>query len=413
MSLLLRNFPVHEVRPADHHALHDGILNVSGPELSRFLSEADPRIARVDVDFVTPGESTRIVCVKDIIEPRLKTAGSEPGLGTVHALSNCAVVTCGPIVGFQEGIIDADSPGSQYSPFDATHLIVLQIHVVDGLSPHEHEETVRQAGLRATDSLAELTIDLAPDSERDISWSDADVDSSLPRIAYVYMVLSQGLLHDTYVLGQNAQQDLPQIVDPRLVFENGIVSGNCVSACDKNTTWHHQHNPVISRLLDGHGKDWNFVGVVVTNEPTRLNLKEQSAQEAIQLVQELQAEGVIITKEGFGNPDADLMMLLRGLEQAGIRTVAVTDEYAGVDGASQSLADTTPEADAVVSTGNANELIVLPPVSRTIGPLPDVSRLAGGYPHSLRSDGSIEVELQALIGATNQLGYGTLTCRTI
>jgi glycine reductase len=125
------------------------------------------------------------------------------------------------------------------------------------------------------------------------------------------------------------------------------------------------------------------------------------------------AAGAIVSKEGFGNPDADLMMIVRGLEQAGINTVAITDEFAGGDGGSQSLADTTPEADAIVSVGNANERIELPAMSTTIGPLPDVSRLAGGYPHSWRDDGSLEVELQAIIGATNELGYGRLSCREV
>ena len=73
------------------------------------------------------------------------------------------------------------------------------------------------------------------------------------------------------------------------------------------------------------------------------------------------------------------------LEAAGIRTVAITDEYAGADGASQSLADATPQADALVSTGNANERIVLPPMDKLLGPLPDVARLAGGYAQSLRT----------------------------
>ena len=52
-------------------------------------------------------------------------------------------------------------------------------------------------------------------------------------------------------------------------------------------------------------------------------------------------------------------------------------------------------------------------MDRVIGPLPDVARLAGGYPHSLGDDGSLEVELQAIVGATNQLGFSSLSCREI
>ena len=196
-------------------------------------------------------------------------------------------------------------------------------------------------------------------------------------------------------------------------MDGAVTSGNCVSACDKNTTFFHQNNPVIAELLQGHGTRWTLAGVVITNEPTRLSQKQRSARAAVELVQQLNADGAIVTKEGFGNPDADQMMIVRGLERVGIRATTITDEYAGIDGGSQSLADSTPEADAVVSVGNANQRLVLLPMERIIGHLPDVLRLAGGYPYSLREDGSIEVELQAIIGATNQLGYGCLTCREI
>jgi glycine reductase len=73
----------------------------------------------------------------------------------------------------------------------------------------------------------------------------------------------------------------------------------------------------------------------------------------------------------------------------------------------------TPEADATVSVGNANERVQLPAMATTFGPLPDVVRLAGGYPYSLREDGSLEVELQAIIGSTNQLGFSRLSCREV
>jgi glycine reductase len=196
-------------------------------------------------------------------------------------------------------------------------------------------------------------------------------------------------------------------------LDGGIVSGNCVSACDKNTTYHHQNNPIIAELYRKHGRELNFVGVVLSNEPARLTGKEASAAKAIEQIKNLKAQGVVLSKEGFGNPDADQMILTRGLEQAGIKVVAITDEYAGADGLSQSLADATPEAEAVISVGNANELIVLPPMDRLLGPLEDLSHLAGAYPQSLLEDGSLEIELQGIIGATNELGFQTLSSREV
>lgn len=391
--------------------LDNGVLTVEARELEARLRESDPRIHGVEIAVVHPGDSARLACVKDVIAPRCKLDGDSPGSGRIRSLGQVAVATCGPIVGYQEGIIDMSGPGAQYSPFSQLHLLVLCLEPSPGLDAHAHEEAVRLAGLRAAKWLAELTITGQPDTIETIAWKPCGSASTLPSVAYLYMVLSQGLLHDTHVCGRNARSGLPRVLDPHLLLDNGIVSGNCVSACDKNTTYHHQNNPVLRELLAGHGERWNFMGVVVTNEPTRLAEKERSAREAIQLIRELGAAGVVITKEGFGNPDADLMMLIRGLEQAGVQTVAITDEYAGPEGHCQSLADTTPEADAIVSTGNANARTHLPAMDRTLGMPNQLTSLAGAYATSVREGGALEVELQVLIGATNQLGFNTLTCQ--
>jgi len=409
-ALRIEQFGVRALQFGAQTQFADGCLCVNRDEFCQKLKQLVAEIQTINLHVASPGERTRVLCVKDVIEPRIKTSGTQPGQGIVRALTNCAVVTCGPIVGFQEGIIDMNGPGAAHTPFSKISFLVLKLDVAADVGPHEHEQVVRETGLAAAKLLAECTRDSQPDETVRVEWNPLPAEGDLPRIAYVMMVLSQGLLHDTYVLGQDAMSNLPAILDPRAVFDNAVVSGNCVSACDKNTTWHHQHNPVVSELLRGHGSHWNFVGMVVTNEPTRLLEKEQSALRTLQLVQQLEPNGVVVTKEGFGNPDADLMMILRGLEQAGIRAVGVTDEYAGSDGGSQSLADATPEADAIVSTGNANARIALPAMDAVIGDLPDVTRLAGGYPWSVHADGSLEVELQAIVGATNQLGANRLMC---
>ena len=413
MSLVLETRIVRDLRVGNRYHFEDGHLEVDADALAREIESTAEAIARVKVHAARPGESARIYCCKDVIQPSVKLSGEEPGMGRRALLENLAVVTCGPIVGFQEGIVDMAGPGADYTPFSRMPLLVLEIDVAEGTSPHEHEAAVRAAGLQAAESVCRACAGAPPDRTEELSWGEQAVAPELPRIAYVCMVLSQGLLHDTWVMGRNARDGMPMVLDPRAICDGAIVSGNCVSACDKHTTYHHRNNPVVKELLAGHGSRWNFVGVVVTNQPTRLAEKEHSARAAVELVQGMDPQGAIVTKEGFGNPDSDFMMILRLLERAGIKSVGVTDEFAGTDGGSQSLADSTPEAEAIVSTGNANEPVRLPPLERAIGHPPDVSRLAGGYSGSLKADGTLEVELQAIMGATNELGFGTLSAREV
>ena len=76
-----------------------------------------------------------------------------------------------------------------------------------------------------------------------------------------------------------------------------------------------------------------------------------------------------------------------------------------------SLADADPLADAVVTGGNANEVIILPKMDKVIGTLDFVDVIAGGHAGSLRPDGSIEAELQVITGATNEMGFNRLSAR--
>ncbi|MFW0860176.1 MAG: glycine/sarcosine/betaine reductase component B subunit [Dehalococcoidia bacterium] len=105
------------------------------------------------------------------------------------------------------------------------------------------------------------------------------------------------------------------------------------------------------------------------------------------------------------------MMLCKKIEDHGIRTVLITDEFAGRDGASQSLADTVPQADALISVGNANEMVTLPPLTRVIGDLKPVESIAGGFDGCLAASGGVDIEIQAIIGATCQLGFGKLSAQ--
>ncbi len=129
------------------------------------------------------------------------------------------------------------------------------------------------------------------------------------------------------------------------------------------------------------------------------------------LVEFLGADAVIISEEGFGNPDADLVMNCNKISAKGIKTVLMTDEYAGQNGASQSLADSTPKGDAVVTGGNANMLIKLMPMDRVIGHPEAAHMIAGGHQGSLNEDGSIEAEIQLITGSTSEVGFHNLSAK--
>ena len=426
MKLELGFVQINDIQFASESKVENGTIYVNAEELKALLLE-DENLKSVELEIAKPGESVRIMPVKDVIEPRVKVNGGGnlfPGViskvetvgsGRTNVLKGSAVVTTGKIVGFQEGIIDMCGEGAKYTPFSQLNNLVVVCEPIDGLAKHAHEKAVRFAGLKAADYIGKLAKDVEPDEVKVYETCSVkegiEKYPELPRVAYVLMLQSQGLMHDTYVYGVDMKQSLPTILSPTELMDGAILSGNCVSACDKNTTYHHLNNPVIADLFEQHGKTLNFVGVIITNENVYLADKMRSSDWTSKLCEFLGVDGAIVSQEGFGNPDTDLVMNCKKIEGKGVKTVIITDEYAGRDGASQSLADADASANAVVTGGNANMVINLPAMDKVIG-YPEVADIiAGGFDGSLHEDGSIVAELQVITGATNEMGFNKLSAR--
>ena len=410
---------IKDVVLGSENKVEDGVLTVDVEGLKAAVLE-DDKVKDVKVDLAKPGERIRIVPVKDVIEPRYRvdrrngfpgvtTKYEQAGDGAVNILKGAAVVTIGDLVGFQEGVIDMWGEGARWTPFSKTNNIVVDITPIDGLDPHAHEVVVRYAGLRASTFVGLAAKDAAIDETKvyELATMAEEVAKypDLPKVAYVEMTISQGLLHDTFFYGVDLKEILPTWFHPFEELDNGVISGNCVAACDKITTYQHQNNSLIYRLLAEHGKTINYIGNVFSPELTTLDGKFRTCDYTAKLCHQLGADGVIISEEGYGNPDSDLVMNCKRLEDRGIKTVLVTDECSGRDGTSQPLTDTTKEAVAVVSSGNVSMVVELEPADRILGNIKSSQTLAGGWAGCVGEDGSLKVELNAVIGATSEIGF--------
>lgn len=426
MKLTLKYFQIRDIVLGTENKLSDGVLTVDVDDLRNYLLE-DKDIAEVSFDYAKPGERTRIMPIKDVIQPRYKESGDGqvfPGFvgdtqtvgnGVTCVLENCCVATCGKIVAFQEGLIDMSGKGAEYNSFSKMLVFVPLITPVENLDKHTHEKAVRVAGVKTAAYLAKITV--GRQAEREETFETESILEmgakypDLPKVIYVDMIQCQGLMHDTYVYGLNVKGILSTLISPTEVMDGAIVSGNCAAPGHKNATIHHENNPVILDLLRKHGKELCFAGVVLTNESAMLIDKERSSWYASNLSRLIGAEGVMITEEGGGNPETDLMLNCKRHEMKGIKTVLITDEYCGRDGASQGLADVTKEADAVVTNGNGNEFVHLPKMEKVIGDQNVVTVITGGNSESIREDGGIDVEIAAIMGSCCELGYEHMTTK--
>ena len=263
MKLELGKVHIHDVQFGEKTKIEKGVLYVNADELSKLVLE-DDRLIGCKIELAHPGESCRITPVKDVIEPRLKVEGpgcifpgvmgkvTEVGQGVTYCMDGAVVMTVGRIVGFQEGVIDMSGPAADYCPFSKTQNVCVVIEPKEGLETHVYENAGRMAGLKAAVYLAECIKDMEPDEivtyETKPLLEQIAQYPDLPKVGYVHMLQSQGLLHDTYYYGVDAKQFVPTIMYPTEIMDGAITSGNCVAPCDKVTTYHHLHNPVIEEL---------------------------------------------------------------------------------------------------------------------------------------------------------------------
>jgi glycine reductase len=417
MRLELHKHRIEGVKWGKTTEIQGHTLLINKTELIKALTKDSSPIA--DVVICRPGEKVRITNILDIVEPRAKAKGGgevfpgflstsqKVGNGVTKVLEGVAVMEVASIPRVQEGLVDMGGVGATYSPFSQTNNIVLVFERAAGTALTEFEMGVRLAGLRAGNYLAKASLDRNPDEnetfELDLEKTGSEQDRGLKRIGYIYMLQSQGFLRDTFLHGRSVSKLTATQIHPNEIMDGAIVSGNYVIPANRNPTYFHLNNPIIRELYMRNGHDLLFRGLVVCNEHSRLEDKERTAQEVVETLKECDVEGVIITKEGGGNADTDLMFMCSSCESQGIRTVLLSNEGAGPDGRDPSLAHITPEADGFVTTGNNDEPVELDPVDKLIGrgPLPGVTE---------NLKGKLTVPVSRISGAANLLGYGMLTC---
>lgn len=393
--------------------LQEGTLYVNKEEMLGTI--ADPFFSKIDIELARPGESVRILPVKDVIEPRIKVSekgGSFPGFlgkfeecgyGITKVLKGCAIVTTGTIVGFQEGLIDMSGPAAEYCYFSKLNNIVIVADTPEGVNPAKHEEAVRVLGLKAANYLSLKTKEIPADEVK--TYELKKPERPLPKVGLIYMIMAQGLIHDNYVYGQDAKKMHPTLLHPNEIMDGAIVNGTCVIAADKNTTYDHQNNPLIEELYKRHGIDLDFRGCIVVPTYTSLHDKERCCASGVRIAQMLNLDGVIIPEEGAGNPEADLMKLIRGCEQCGIKTVGLVTGVGGEEG----VTDSTPEADAMITVGSDDLNLKLPPMKRVIGHAEQVKLLSGGGYDCIDEDGNLNVNIIAIMCSLNQMGRTKLS----
>ena len=439
MKLNLGNFHVKDLKFGEKTELKDGILTINKEEALGVVRE-DFHITEADLFIVRPGDSVRMVPVKEAIEPRYRVGGGavfpgvtgpllQAGNGTTNALKDMSVLVVGKHYGgFQDGLIDMSGEGAKYTYYSQIKNLVLVADTDEEFERHEQQKknkALRWAAHKLAEYIGQAVRDLEPEEtevyELDPVTKRSEEISKLPSVVLVMQPQSQmeELGYNSMLYGWDMNRYIPSFMSPSEVLDGAIISGSFMPASSKWSTYDLQNFPTIKELYSEHGKSINFLGVIMSNLNVSLEQKERAATFVAQIAKSLGADGAIVTEEGYGNPDADYIRCIVALEDVGVKVVGISNECTGRDGASQPLVTLDQKADALVSTGNVSQLIELPPAAAVIGELESLARdgLSGGWSYdeilgsSVREDGSVIMENNAMFCGDQIAGWSTKTMR--
>ncbi len=439
MKLEIGNFYVRDIVFGDRLSYQDGVLTIQKEEALEFIKQ-DDRITEAELYIVKPGDKVRLCPVKEAIEPRVRPDGrsafpgytgdlAPAGSGVTHALKNCSVLVVGRHWGgFQDGLIDMSGEGQKYTLFGQFNNLVLVADTNEEFEKREQQkknDALRRAGHRLAEYVAGCVKELVPEETEVFELGgmikrDAETEK-LPSVVYVMQPQSQmeEMGYNDLVYGWDMNHVVPTVMHPNEILDGAMVSGSFMPVSSKWSTYDFQNCPNIKALYREHGKTINFLGVIMSNLNVALEQKERSAQFVAQIANSLGGDGAVVAEEGYGNPDADFVACIVALENAGVKTVGVTNECTGRDGQSQPLVTLDEKCDAIVSCGNVSELIELPTMETVLGELQALARdgLSGGWAHdeilgpSVREDGSIIMENNSMFCGDRVCGWSTKTMK--
>lgn len=436
MELHIGNFYVKEIKFGSFTKFENSVLTINKEEALKIVKE-DRHITEADIVLVKPGDMVRIVPVKEAVEPRCRVDGKsifpgvtgsihQAGEGTLHALKNCSVLAVGKHYGgFQDGLIDMGGEGAKYTYYSGLLNICLVAHTDEEFEYHEQQKknkALRWGAMRLAEYIGNSVKDMKPE-EVEIynlpSINDSSRNSSLPKVALVLQAQSQmeESGYNDLVYGWDANKMLPTLMHPNEILGGAVISGSFMPCSSKWSTYDFQNFPMIKKLYSEHGKTVNFLGVIFSNLNVALEQKDRAALFVAKLANSIGADAAIVAEEGYGNPDADFIACIVALEDAKVKTIGLTNECTGRDGASQPLVTLDVKANAIVSCGNVSEMVELPPMPVVIGELEALARdgMSGGWSNdvilgpSVRKDGSIIMENNAMFSGDMVVGWSTKT----
>jgi glycine reductase len=415
MRLTLAYHTISDVQYGDTTRLNGTILRIDQEALGRYLLE-DPRLIRVDVHIVRPGEACRFGVVYDILEPRAKEPAAGPdfpgilgpiepvGQGLTHVLKGCAVAVLdagAPLAGGK--VVEMSGEAGAACPYSSLFHVVIVPHLAQALERHTALHALRLASVKTSVYLARTALgqEVATTEVFDAPGPATTRREGVPRIAYIGQIHSRqrvAEVDEQILYGANTVGMVPVLLHANEWLDGALVTSHNSRGVE---TYFYQNHPVITELYRWHRNGQiALVGTIATMAGSDNDDRLRNCMLAAQLAKwALAADGVILTKYGGGAPHADMALTARMCEQLGIRTTVQVEDMSQDRRAESALLFNYAEVDAMVHIGGNDTRWSVPAVPRSLAATPEVATALG----ELR-----QIDATSLCGIRNQQGASRL-----
>ena len=337
-----------------------------------------------DIHIASPGDEVRIIGIHDSTQPRVKADAPEtsfPGFlgklapageGRTVALRGVLISELFPLKANIKRLLDMKGPIADISML-ARHIhLVLDFRPKPETTPESYCQAQKTAALTLCVYLASLAIGREPD-ERQI-YELAPVPprpdgKPLPKVAYLSSQWAGFDIQQFFYYGQSGMGTLPFPCHPNEVLDGAILYRY------QNSMYFFQEEAMIKELYARHGKDIEFVGMIMTAGKVETGAKNVSSMIAAEFARDyLHADITINTVCGMGHCQLEQQMFHIWSEQFGMRSVCVMPGVSS-EKPGDLLVISDPRVDAVVHSGDVKTM-TYPHIEHLIG-VEDLPALLG------------------------------------
>ncbi len=392
MRLEIGTFHVKDMVFGRQTRWRNGVLELNRDELLGLVLQ-DSHITQAALDIVRPGESVRVINYTDVIEPKVKVSGpgvAYPGIcgrptarvgqGRTHRLAGCAIVECVDMkaAGSDENVLPMRRQTGSPDPYFAMSgpgAVTLYASLCNlcvtmgaprGVGQEDRQRILHSAVLRVMDRVAQTVAGLEPE---EVEAFDLTPKPGLPGAVFIpHLSSTEWTFGPRSSIGM-AVYGQTRLSAPWLLDGTEMLDG----AVSQRHSYILANNPVVLEMARRHGNVFNFKGCIIQRTNwTMQSEKEMMGDRAAHLAKAIGAEAAILTTDIRGQRFVETILTLQACEQAGIKTILLSEEEDPEGGTAPPFLLTPPELVAAVSLGTGAVPTAFPPVKQVVGAVTQV-----------------------------------------